>query len=110
VEVRTSPLAIESFRASLIVADSCYAALAELLLTYKVPALSFIPETKSDVHIRDGYAMLSTWVHIPFMRRGLGRIRCMMLKAGISLDSEVPGDVNDYSASSCSDPVENIQN
>jgi hypothetical protein len=60
--------------------------LAELILTYKVPALSFIPETKTDTHIRKGYAVMSAWNHLPFMRRGLVRMRAMMLSAGISVE------------------------
>jgi hypothetical protein len=90
-------------------ATRCYAALAELLLTYKVPALSFIPETRNDIHIRQGFAMLSAWIHIPFMRRGLVRIRCMMEKAGISVEPETSEDGIDYAATTFPEQPGNFQ-
>jgi hypothetical protein len=62
---------------------SCYAALTELILTYKSPALSFAPETRTDEHIKNGYEMLLMWDHLPVMRRGLERTRNMMAIAGI---------------------------
>jgi hypothetical protein len=58
----------------------------ELVLTYNVPTLSFIPETKTDVHVRHGYVMLSTWSHLPFIKRGLLRTREMMISSGISVE------------------------
>jgi hypothetical protein len=66
------------------------------MLTYNVPVLSFIPETKTDTHIRNGFAIMSAWDHLPFVRRGLVRIRAMMISAGISVEYDSPQVDSEY--------------
>lgn len=62
-----------------------YSVVMMLLLVYRSPALSFIPETRDEALIKTGYEILSAWNQLPALRRGLIRAQEMMLLVNISI-------------------------
>jgi len=65
---------------------AAYAMLSMLLITYRLPGLGFIPETRDDAYIKKAYAALRNWEHLPVLRRGLDRSRKQMKRVNIQLD------------------------
>lgn len=70
---------------SQLVLWACYASLIELILTYKVPCLAFIPETQTAEYIYNGYEMMVAWNHLPVIKRGMERARELMIGAELAV-------------------------
>ncbi|KAF2493490.1 hypothetical protein BU16DRAFT_81215 [Lophium mytilinum] len=65
---------------------STYATMSMLLVTYRVPCLAHIPETRTDIYIRKAFTSLSSWEHLPVVHRGLERTRRHMSRVQIPLE------------------------
>lgn len=65
--------------------------LSTFIMTFKAPALSFIPESQDEGLIRSAFEMLRSWNHIPFIDRGIKRMSRIMERSGISTDIVASG-------------------
>lgn len=65
---------------------TAFASLTALILTYRAPAVAYVPETMEDAHILAGYEMIRGWDHLPLVKRGLERARSLMVRVGLVSD------------------------